>query len=91
MNFVAEFSRWRLSRWISLENIHKPFGEEAFFYMEYSNDTIPDFDIDYIKHQNENNIIGKFIEKMQQYDMTDERYRRALYKGLALLLSEGDK
>ncbi|NMC57126.1 MAG: DNA repair exonuclease, partial [Eubacteriaceae bacterium] len=52
---------------------------------------IPDFDIDYIKQQNENNVIGKFIEKMQQYDMTDERYRRALYKGLALLLSEGDK
>lgn len=66
-------------------------AKPSFFYMEYSNDTIPDFDIDYIKQQNENNIIGKFIEKMQQYDMTDERYRRALYKGLALLLSEGDK
>lgn len=66
-------------------------AKPSFFYMEYKNDTIPDFDIDYIKQQNENNIIGKFIEKMQQYDMTDERYRRALYKGLAMLLSEGDR
>ncbi len=64
---------------------------QSFFYLEYIDNTIPDFDIDYIKSQNDNNIIGKFIEKMQNYDMMDEKNKSALYKGLAVLLNEGEK
>jgi len=75
---------------INLEDIINQ-AKQSFFYMEYVNNTIPDFDIDYIKQQNENNVIGRFIEKMQQFDMTDEKNLRALYKGLEVLLNEGDK
>jgi DNA repair exonuclease SbcCD nuclease subunit len=64
---------------------------QSFFYLEYIDNTIPDFDIDYIKSQNDNNIIGKFIKKMQNFDMTEEKNKHALYKGLAVLLNEGDK
>ncbi len=75
---------------ISLNEIIEQI-RQSFFYLEYIDNTIPDFDIDYIKSQNENNIIGKFIEKMQDYDMTDEKNKNALYKGLAVLLNEGEK
>lgn len=64
---------------------------QSFFYLEYIDNAIPDFNIQQIKVENEDNIIGKFIEKMQQYDLTDEMNKQALYKGVYVLLSEVDK
>ncbi|MGI6349587.1 MAG: DNA repair exonuclease [Eubacteriaceae bacterium] len=92
-SLIKDMHRFEISGMIdSAINLNEIIEQvrQSFFYLEYVNNAIPDFDIEQIKAENEDNIIGRFIEKMQQYDLTDEVNREALYKGVHVLLSEVD-
>ncbi len=74
-SLIKDMHRFEISGMIdSAINLNEIIEQvrQSFFYLEYVNNAIPDFDIEQIKAENEDNIIGRFIEKMQQYDLTDE-------------------
>ena len=62
--------------------------KSLFTYVEIIDDTIPDYDIETMYKENENNIIGYFIREMKGKDLENKVIRRALYLGLESLLSE---
>lgn len=64
-------------------------GEEIrkdFYYLEIIDKTDPDFDLASLEDDNKDNLIGFFIGKMRQYDLSDEVYKEALYLGLKSLM-----
>ena len=61
---------------------------QTFFYLEYKDNTVPDFDIQKLKEENRDNIIGRFITKMEAFDLQDETNKKALFKGISVLLDD---
>jgi DNA repair exonuclease SbcCD nuclease subunit len=61
--------------------------EEHVIYTEIIDKTTPNYDLDKLRKENANNVIGKFIEHMES-DIEDAIYRQALYEGIEALLSE---
>ncbi|WP_144275994.1 metallophosphoesterase family protein [Gottschalkia acidurici] len=62
--------------------------KSMFTHIEIIDNTVPDYDIETIYKENENNIIGYFIREMKGKDLENKVIRRALYLGLESLLSE---
>ncbi|GKX30554.1 serine/threonine phosphatase [Vallitalea longa] len=62
--------------------------EEYVIYAEILDNTTPDYDLDKLKQENENNVIGKYIEYMEEQNTEDEISKLALYEGIEALLSE---
>ncbi|GMQ57509.1 DNA repair exonuclease [Vallitalea sediminicola] len=62
--------------------------EEYVIYAEIIDNTTPDYDLDKLKLENENNVIGKYIEYMEKQNTQDEISKLALYEGIEALLSE---
>ncbi|MGS0971705.1 MAG: metallophosphoesterase family protein [Candidatus Izemoplasmataceae bacterium] len=63
-----------------------------FFYIELLDETKIDINVEAIKKQYNDHIIGKYIEKFQQLDLSDSTTYRAFIIGLEALLKqkEGD-
>lgn len=64
-----------------------------FFSLSIIDQTIPDYDLDYIKQQHSNDIIGKFVEYMEdeiQAAGPEQQLilRQSLYMGLEALLTQ---
>ncbi|GMQ62427.1 metallophosphoesterase family protein [Vallitalea maricola] len=62
--------------------------EEYVIYAEIIDTTTPDYDLDKLRQENENNVIGKYIEYMERQNIQDEISKLALYEGIEALLSE---
>lgn len=60
--------------------------EDAFLYLELVDDTIPDYDIERLYQEHQDNIIGQFVKSMLQEDLQDPVQRLALFYGLDALL-----
>lgn len=69
------------------QNELKELLQDEFIYIEFKNNTKPDFDLASIKKENAENIIGKFIEKFENLDQNDEVNKEAFELGLEYLLS----
>ena len=54
--------------------------------VEIEDHTAPDYDFDALYAQNKDNIIGKYIEKIQRLSEPEEVKEKALYYGIQALL-----
>lgn len=55
--------------------------------IEVQNDTVPDFDFEILKEENQDNIIGLYIDKIHESNAEEEVRKKALYYGLEALLN----
>ena len=62
--------------------------QEHVIYAEIIDNTTPDYDLNKLKQENENNVIGKYIEYMEMQNIQDDISKLALYEGIEALLSE---
>jgi DNA repair exonuclease SbcCD nuclease subunit len=62
--------------------------EESVIYAEIIDNTTPDYDLGKLKEDNRDNVIGKYIEYMENQNIEDDISRLALYEGIEALLSE---
>ena len=58
-----------------------------FSYIEFKNKAKFDFDIDTLKQENKDNIIGKYIERFDTVDLDNEINKQAFNLGIELLLN----
>ena len=72
---------------LNIEDLEEILSNE-FYYVELIDETIPDYDLEKLRAENENNIIGLFIEEMSKRDLEDEVNKNALYIGLETLFKE---
>ncbi|PKM51529.1 MAG: DNA repair exonuclease [Firmicutes bacterium HGW-Firmicutes-7] len=70
------------------KEIIKELLETQVFYCEVIDQTQSNYDIESIKRNNEGNLIGDFIEYMEEKGLDDPQIKDALYEGLNILLSE---
>ncbi|HLR35586.1 MAG TPA: DNA repair exonuclease [Tissierellales bacterium] len=66
----------------------KSYLASEFYYVEVIDNTVLDYDLERLKEDNRDNVIGIFIEKMEEKDLQDPIVREALYMGLESLLQE---
>lgn len=64
--------------------------EDCFYHIELIDESTPDYDLELLQIENKNNIIGRYIETMNQKGLKDEIVRDSLYRGLKVLL-EGSR
>ena len=60
--------------------------EDEFYYIELIDNTVIDYDLDSLEKENQDNIIGYFINEMKNKDLEDKVVRQALYIGLGVLM-----
>lgn len=72
---------------LNIEDLKEVLSDD-FYYLELIDETVPDYDLEKLKVENENNIIGLFIEEMSKKDLNDDIIKEALYTGLGILLKE---
>ena len=72
---------------LNLEELYEQL-KHYYYYLEIVNETIPDYDLEKLRAENSNNIIGLFIEEMSKVDLNDVTNKNALYIGLEVLLKE---
>ncbi len=72
---------------LNLEELYEQL-KHYYYYLEIIDETIPDYDLDKLRKENSNNIIGLFIEEMIKMDLNDVANKNALYIGLEVLLKE---
>ncbi len=61
---------------------------DEFYYIEIIDNTVLDYDLERLKKDNKDNVIGIFIEEMEKKGLEDPVVREALYIGLKALLRE---
>lgn len=87
-----DFYRFKLSGYydkdLDIENIINEI-KYHFYHVEIINESIPDYDLQSLQLENKDNIIGKFIEVMEEKGLEDEIIRDSLYRGLKVLLEGG--
>lgn len=90
-NKNMDYFRIELDGYIE-NNIQKEELFEAiknkFYYLEIIDNTIPDYDLEYLEKTYENNLIGSFIREMKEKDLDNQINKKALYYGLEVLLKE---
>lgn len=65
--------------------------EQIFYYVEIDETQLhPNIDVDKLLEENQDNIIGQFIQEMRRYG-DDPTAKKALYYGLEGLLNTGDQ
>ncbi|MFZ7133714.1 MAG: metallophosphoesterase family protein [Eubacteriales bacterium] len=64
--------------------------ERSFYHLEWINETVPDYDLEKIALENEDNVIGAFVREMIKKDLKDSIVKDALFMGLEVLLKERD-
>lgn len=73
-------------------NIKKEVIEELLetrvYYCEVIDETQSNYDLDRIKRDNSDNLIGEFIKYMEEKGLDNPQVKDALYEGLNILLSE---
>jgi len=76
---------------LNMNDLHMQISSD-FFYIELLNETKIDVDIEAIKKQYSDHIIGKYIDKFEQLDISNKVTYRAFIIGLEALLKqkEGD-
>jgi predicted phosphodiesterase len=70
---------------ISIDNVMSDIKDD-FYYVDYYDRTVPDYDIKKIYQDNKENIIGKFIYSLTQDATKDPIAYKALLSGLEALL-----
>lgn len=92
-NKAKDFYRIRLQGLIQndlvLDDIIEDLKEE-FYYIELVNNTSPDYDLDSLEKDYEENIIGQFIKEMKEKGLERPQVKEALYYGLEALLKGRD-
>lgn len=78
---------------IVIQGIRSPemFYEKEFFYhlgnvIDVQDETVPDYDFDQLYEENEDNIIGRYIDTICNSNESDAVIRKALYYGIEALL-----
>lgn len=88
-----DFHRFRIIGYydkdLDIENIINDIKYD-FYHVEIINESIPDYDIESLQIENKDNIIGRFIQVMEEKGLEDEIVRDSLYRGLKVLL-EGSR
>jgi DNA repair exonuclease SbcCD nuclease subunit len=72
---------------LSVEEIRE-LVKGDFYYVEFIDNTVPDYDLEKMKKENNDNIIGYFIKAMEEKGLEKSIVRDALYYGLEALLKE---
>lgn len=72
---------------LNIKDLEDVLSKE-FYYVEIINNTVLDYDLERLKKDNKDNVIGIFIEKMEKQNLEDPIVREALYIGLESLLRE---
>lgn len=62
--------------------------EELVAYVEIYDETKPNYDLERLKEEHAENVIGRFITYMEEQGLDDDIHRMALYEGIEALLSE---
>lgn len=62
--------------------------ERLFYHVEWINNTVPDYNLEKIAVENEDNVIGAYIREFYNKDMEDPVVKNALFLGLEVLLKE---
>lgn len=57
--------------------------------IEVKDETIPDYDFEYLYRENKDNIIGLYIDRIRRAGYSDEIADKALYYGIGALLHKG--
>lgn len=70
------------------KSLIKEILEEEVYYCEIIDETQSNYDIEGIKRNNKGNLIGDFIEYMEERGIDNPQIKDALYEGLNILLSE---
>lgn len=70
---------------INLENLINDL-EEDFYHIEIINNTVLDYDLEYLEETYRDNIIGHFIKEMKNKDLNNPIIKDALYLGLSALI-----
>ena len=60
--------------------------KEDFYHLEVIDNTVPDYDLEYLEEAYEENIVGQFIKEMKSKDLENPIVKDALYIGLGALL-----
>lgn len=66
----------------------EPTLADRFYFIQIVDKTKPDYDLDKLLSENENNIIGQFIKEMIKEGLYNKVINRSLYIGLEELLRE---
>jgi len=88
LNLYRIILQGRYNYQINLDKNHlKELFNEEFAYVEFKNNAKFDIDIEQIKKENSDNIIGKFIDVFSSLDLENEINRRSFEIGLEELLN----
>lgn len=92
-NSKDDFYRFKLKGYHDPEIHFKCNKLMEFFYnqdlyIEIIDETVPNYDLDIIQKENEDNIIGMYVKELLENSIEDEIAHKALYVGLELLLNE---
>lgn len=87
-NFYRVIFKGRYNHHVNLDvfDLNNIFKDE-FTYIEFKNNANLDFDIEQLKEENKDNVIGLFIKKFEDLDFEDEITKKAFNTGLELLLN----
>lgn len=76
---------------VGYRDVNINFDEEAIKFLaniiEVLDDTVPDYDFEQLKVENQENIIGLYIDKIHESSTEEEIRQKALYYGLEALLN----
>lgn len=89
-NFYRVILSGLMPFYIEVRDIEAKLKEE-FYHVELMGKYKRDFDIEKIRWDNKDNIIGKYIESFNDEDLEDDIIRDAFYTGLYALLEGGEK
>lgn len=70
------------------KSIIKEILETQVYYCEVHDQTQSNYDLESIKRNNQDNLIGDFVKYMEERGLEDPQIKDALYEGLNILLSE---
>ena len=65
--------------------------EKYNIYEVVTEDTVSEYDLNQIYAENQDNLIGKFVNQLSDNYYNDEVCRKAIHYGLDVLLKTGDK
>lgn len=86
-----DFFRIKLKGYIdhdlNINNLNHDLKDE-FYHLEIKDDTLPDYDLEWMEEEYRYTILGKFISSMKDMGLEDKRVKDALYYGLDALLKE---
>lgn len=89
MDFYRVNLKGFIQKDIKTSDLHKDIDND-FYYVELIDNTTWDYDLEQLKEENKENIIGQFIDAMKEKGLDNPIVKDALYQGLEVLLKGRD-